>query len=47
MENLTSKGKHTENIGNDSHINMLSKPEMVRRGEHKCRILEKDLVLRD
>ena len=47
MGKFTNKGKHTEKVGNHPHTNMLSNPEMVRRGEHKCRILEKDLMLRD
>ena len=47
MRRLTSKGKHIVNIENDSHTNMLTKPEMMRKGEYKCRILKMHLQLRD
>ena len=47
MEKLTSKGKHTVKVGNHPHTNMISKPAIVRRGEHKCRILEMHLKLKD
>ena len=40
MEKLTGKGKHKVNVGNHLHTNMTSKSATVRRGEHKCRILE-------
>ena len=43
MGKLTSKDKYTVKIGNHPHTNMISKPAIVRRGEHKCRILEMDL----
>ena len=46
MEKLTSKGKHTVKVGNHPHTNMISKPAITRRGEHKCRILEMHLKLR-
>ena len=46
MGNLTSKGKHTVNVGNHPHTN-ISKPANMRRGEYKCRILEMHLKLRD
>ena len=47
MGKLTSKGKHTVKVGNHPHTNMVSKPAIVRRGEHKCRILEMHLKLKD
>ena len=47
MGKLTSKGKHTVKVGIHPHTNMISKPEIVGRGEHKCRILEMHLKLRD
>ena len=47
MEKLTGKGKHTVKVGNNLHKNMRSKPAIVRRGEHKCRILEMKLKLKD
>ena len=47
MEKLTGKGKHTVKIGNHLHTNTMSKPAIVRRGEHKCRILEMHLKLKD
>ena len=43
MEKLTGKGKHTINVGSNLHTNMISKPAIVRTGEHKCRILEMHL----
>ena len=39
MEKLIGKGKHTVKVGNNLHTN-ISQPATVRRGEHKCRILE-------
>ena len=33
MEELTSKGKHTVNIGNYLHTNMISKPAIVRKAQ--------------
>jgi len=47
MEKLTSKGKHTVKIQNHPHTNIILKPEIVRRGEHKCRILKIHLKLKD
>ena len=47
MEKLTGKGKHTVKVGNNPHTNMISRPAIMRRGEHKCRILEKHLKLKD
>ena len=46
MEKLTSIGKHKIKVGNHLHTNMTSKPAIVRR-EHKCRILEMHLKLKD
>ena len=46
MEKLTGKGKHTVKLENHSHTN-ISKPAIVRKGEHKCRILEIHLKLKD
>ena len=46
MEKLTGKGKHTLKVGNHPHTN-ISKPSIMRRGEHKCRILEMHLKLKD
>ena len=47
MEKLTGKGKHTVKVGNRPHTNMISKSSIVRRGEHKCRILKMHLKLKD
>ena len=47
MEKLRGKGKHTVEVGNHPHTNMISKPAIVRRGEYKCRILEMYLKLKD
>ena len=47
MEKLTSKGKYKVKAGNHLHTNMISKSAIVRRGEHKCRILEMHLKLND
>ena len=46
MEKLTGKGKHTVRERNYLHTN-ISKPAIVRRGEHKCRTLEMHLKLED
>ena len=40
MGKLTVKGKHKVKVGNHPHTNMISKLEIVRKGEYKCRILE-------
>ena len=37
MGKLAGKGKHTLKAANHPHTNMISKPAIVRRGEHKCR----------
>ena len=42
-----SKGKHTVNVGNHPHANMISKPANLRRGEYKCKVLQMHLKLRD
>ena len=47
MTGLTSKAIHIVKVGNHSHTNMLPKPEIMRRGEYKCRTLEMHLQLRD
>ena len=47
MGKLTEKGKNTLNVGNHPHTNMISKPEIMRKGEYKCRILEMHLKLKD
>ena len=46
MGKLFSKGKHTVKVGNHLHTD-ISKPAIVRRGDHKCRILEMHLKLKD
>ena len=46
MGKLTSKGKHTVKVGNHLHINMISKPAIIR-GQYKCRKWEMHLKLRD
>ena len=46
IEKLTGKGKHKIKVGNHLHTNMVSKPATVRR-EHKCRIREMHLKLKD
>ena len=43
MGKLTSKGKHKIKVGNNAKTNMISKPAIVRRGEHKCRIMKMHL----
>ena len=47
MEKLTGKGKHMVKVGNHLHTNRISKPAIVRKGEHKCRLLEMHLKLKD
>ena len=47
MGKLTSKGKHTEKVGNHPHKNIISKPVIVRGGEYKGRIFKMHLKLRD
>ena len=47
IEKLTSKGKHTVKVGNHLYTNMISEPASVRKGVHKCRILEMNLKLED
>ena len=47
IEKLTSKGKHKVMVGNHLHTNMIAKPAIVKRGEHKYRILEMHLKLKD
>ena len=47
MEKLISKDKHKVNVGNHVHTNMISKPAIVRRWEHKCKILEMHLKLKE
>ena len=47
MGKLISKGKHKVKVGNHLHTNMISKPAIVGRGEHKCRILEMHWKLSD
>ena len=47
MGKLTGKGKHTVKVGEHPHTNMISKLPIVRRGKHKCRILEIHLKLKD
>ena len=44
---LTCKGKRTVKVGSHPHTNMLSKPAILRRGEHKCRVLEMHLKLKE
>ena len=46
-EKLTSKGKHTVKVGSYLHTNMISKPATVKRGEHKGKILEMHLKLKE
>ena len=47
MGKLTTKGKHTAEVGNHPHTNMISKPAIMRRGKYKYRILEMHLKLKD
>ena len=47
MEKLIHKGKHTVNVGNQPHTNMISKLVIMRKEEYKCRILEMHLKLKD
>ena len=47
MEKLSSKGKHKVKIGNQTHANMISKPTIMRKGEHICRKLEMLLKFKD
>ena len=46
MTRLTSKSIHIVKLGNHPQTNMLPKPEIVRRGGYKCRILVIHLQLR-
>ena len=46
MGKLTGKGKHTGQVGNRPHTNMISKPVTVTGGGYKCRIFEMHLKLR-
>ena len=39
MGMLTGKGKHKLKAGNHPYTN-ISKPAIVRKGEHRCKILE-------
>ena len=41
------KGRYKVKVGKHLNTNMLSKPVIVRRGEHKCRLLEMHLKLKD
>ena len=47
MRKLTCKGKYMVKVGNHPHINMISKPATMRRGDYKCRKWELHLKLRD
>ena len=47
MIRLTSKDIHIVKLGNHPHGNMLPKPEIMRTGGYKCRILKTYLQLRD
>ena len=47
MGKLIGKDKHTVNVQNQPHRNMISKQAIVRRGEYKRRILAIHLKLRD
>ena len=47
MGKLAGKGKHTLKAANHPHTNMISKPAIVRRGEHKCRKWELHWKVRD
>ena len=47
MTRLTNKGIHIIKVGNHLHTNMLPKPEIMRKGRYKCRILEMHLQLKD
>ena len=47
MGKPTGKSKHTVKVGSHPHTNVVSKPATVRRGEHKCRISEMHLKLKD
>ena len=47
MGKLTTKGKHTAEVGNHPHTNMISKPAIVRKGKYNYRILEMQLKLKD
>ena len=46
MENFFGTGKHTIKIGIHLNKNMISKLAIVRKGEHKCRIMEVRLELK-
>ena len=46
MEKFTGKGKHTLQVGNHPHTN-ISRLAIVTRGDHKYRILEMHLKLKD
>ena len=40
MNEKFHRGKHTINVRNNPHTNMLSKSAIMRRAEYKCRMLK-------
>ena len=47
MGNLTGKSKHKVKVGNHLYKNMILALTIVRRGEHKCSIMEMYLKLKN
>ena len=47
MGKLTDEGKHTVKVGNHLYTNVILEPASVRKGVHKCRMLEMHLKLED
>ena len=47
MREFISKGRHKAKVGNHLDKNIISKPTIVRKAEHKSRILEMHLNLKD
>ena len=44
IKKLTGKGKETVKVGNHQHTNIISKAEIVRRAEYKCKIFEVHII---
>ena len=47
MRKLTCKGEHKIKVENHSHVYLISKPAIMRKGEDKGRILKMYLKLRN
>ena len=47
MREFIGKGRHKAKVGNRLDKNIISKPAIVRKAEHKSRILDMHLNLKD